>query len=86
LVGRRVDPEGRSVTENVLSEAQEALYVDFLEARVLEFDPDERDVLAHLVALTLVRGDVNSLLVHKGIVEQRLAPLKFREPALETGA
>jgi hypothetical protein len=67
----------------VLCEGQDALYVDFLEPRIFEFDPDDCDVLAHLVALTPVRRRVDAPFVQKGILEQCLTPLELCKPALQ---
>jgi hypothetical protein len=67
----------------VLSEAQNALHVDFVEADIFQFDPSKRNVLAHLVALALIGLGIDLFLVQKGFVEQPLAAFEFLESALK---
>lgn len=49
-----LQPQSRCGAEDVLSETQEALHVDFLNPGILKLDSAKCDVLPQLVSLTLV--------------------------------
>lgn len=55
LLRSRFGPESRRVPEDVVAEGQQPIDVDFLDARVLEFNANDRDLLTESVSLPLVR-------------------------------
>jgi len=65
----RFHPQTRRIAQNVFRKPQQALYIDFVYSRILQFDPGERDVLSDLVALTFIGGRVDAFLVEKGVLQ-----------------
>jgi hypothetical protein len=71
----------------VLSEAQDAVYVDFVKACILLLDFRYGDFLAQLIALSLVCRPVNRspLVVNIGVLKRQLLAPEFRQVRLEVG-
>ena len=72
----------------MLSEAKDALHVDFFKVSVLPLNFGDCDLLAQLVALSLVcrRVDRSPLVVDIGLLEGRLLSLEFGQTCLKVGA
>jgi hypothetical protein len=64
-----LNPEVRRAWQNALCEAQDALHVHFFELRGVALDLRERELLAKLVAVAVVRLDVDRPLVEERLVQ-----------------
>src|SRR5450631_3976640 len=69
LLKAEVAPKPRRICYDVLSERQDALDVELIEDRVTEFDLREGELLAELVALTLVRLPIDRTLMQRRFLD-----------------
>jgi hypothetical protein len=76
LVERRLHPQIGRARQNPFCERQDAFYVEFIDLAGVPVDPGERELLAQLLGVTVVRLDVD------GAVEEECCWLRSVDLAL----
>jgi hypothetical protein len=69
LIERRLHPQVRGTRQHALCEGQDALYVELFEFAGVLVDLQQRELLAQLVFVTVIRVDVDRLSKQKRFVQ-----------------
>ena len=64
-----MDPQVRRARQNPFCERQDAFHVEFFELARVTVDPDERELLAQFLGVTVVRLDVDRAFEEKCFVQ-----------------
>ncbi len=69
LVERRLHPQVGGARQNAFCERQDAFYVEFIELAGVPVNPGERELLAQLLGVTVVRLDVDGAVEEECFVQ-----------------
>ena len=69
LIERGLDPEICGARQNTLCKRQDAFDVEFFELTDVTVDPDERELLAQFLCVTVVRFDVDRAFEQERLVQ-----------------
>jgi hypothetical protein len=85
LIERRLHPQVRGTRQHALCEGQDALYVELFEFAGVLVDLQQRELLAQLVFVTVIRVDVDRLSKQKRFIESVELLLDRLRPPLSVG-